>query len=349
MEDILFQLDISWQLFLYHVDGLTEQEAFWCKTEKGLQIRKKGEKWVPDWPDSEEYGMGPSSIAWILWHMMYWWKKAMAASFGDKTAENKTADLKKEDIVWPGSARRAVGELVKLHDVWVYRVSQMRAEDLRSSEYCKWPFTGKSFYSLALWLNVELMKNAAEIGSARFLYAVSEKSQKKAEETAPINDYVFMKLGTASDVAGNPMDGFETMAAYMRSIEQYGETWFSTMSLSSGMARKKVEYYNNAIRSGRTVKMLFAIGEGINDVKYAATIQEIVSDRKEMPCPGDARVIPPEFGAGETAKMWFRLTDLKEEDQIRASMLWFRETGNNVKEVISSGQCHFGYVFLQDE
>lgn len=158
-----------------------------------------------------------------------------------------------------------------------------------------------------------------------------------------------MKLGTASDVAGNPMDGFETMAAYMRSIEQYGETWFSTMSLSSGMAKKKVEYYNNAIRSGRTVKMLFAIGEGINDVKYAATIQEIVSDRKEMPCPGDARVIPPEFGAGETAKMWFRLTDLKEEDQIRASMLWFRETGNNVKEVISSGQCHFGYVFLRDE
>lgn len=168
------------------------------------------------------------------------------------------------------------------------------------------------------------------------------------EDAAPVNDYVFMKLGTIPDAAGNPMDGFKTMAAYMRSIGQYGETWFSTRSLPSGMARKKLEFYNNAIRSGRTVKMLFAVGEGINDVKYAATIQEIVSDRKEMACPGDARVIPPEFGADETAKTWFHLTDLKEEDQIRASMLWFRETGNNVKEVISIGQCHFGYVYMRD-
>ena len=51
----------------------------------------------------------------------------------------------------------------------------------------------------------------------------------------------------------------------------------------------------------------------------------------------------------ETAKIWFHIVDLKEEDTMRASMLWFRQTGTNVKEAISNGQCHFGYAFIPDE
>ena len=82
------------------------------------------------------------------------------------------------------------------------------------------------------------------------------------EDAQPINDYVFMKLGTSHDVNGEPLTGTQTMEAYMRSIEEHGETWFSTMSLSTGMNKKKVSFYNDAIRSGETVKMFFAIGEG---------------------------------------------------------------------------------------
>lgn len=43
--------------------------------------------------------------------------------------------------------------------------------ELCSSEPCRWPFEGKSMDSLALWVNMEFMKNAAEIGAGRFLYA----------------------------------------------------------------------------------------------------------------------------------------------------------------------------------
>ena len=39
-KEILFQLDIAWQLFEYHCHNLSEEEAMWCKTNKGLQIRK---------------------------------------------------------------------------------------------------------------------------------------------------------------------------------------------------------------------------------------------------------------------------------------------------------------------
>ena len=63
----------------------------------------------------------------------------------------------------------------------------------------------------------------------------------------------------------------------------------------------------------------------------------------------EAMIIPPEFGEKETAKIWFHIADLKEENTIRASMLWFRQTGTNVKEAISNGQCHFGYAFVPDE
>lgn len=188
----------------------------------------------------------------------------------------------------------------------------------------------------------ELLQKSLNVGSVKEIIMQKEDSQ-------PINDYIFMKLGTSHDVDGEPLTGTQTMEAYMRSIEEHGETWFSTMSLSTGMNKKKVNFYNDAIRSGETVKMFFAIGEGYNDIKYSATIKEIVSNRDETTCPGDASIIPPEFGEEETAKIWFHIVDLKEEDTMRASMLWFRQTGTNVKEAISNGQCHFGYVFIPDE
>lgn len=207
--------------------------------------------------------------------------------------------------------------------------------------------------ALADMMTIYMLANDSELYSELLKKSLKVDKVKEMimqkENTNPINDYVFIKLRIAYDLEGNPLNGFETMAAYMRSIEQYGETWFSTMSLSTGMNKKKVDFYNTAIQSGETVKMLFAIGEGFNDVKYSATIKEIVSNRDETTCPGDASIIPPEFGVDETAKIWFHIVDLKEENDIKASMLWFRQTGSNVKEAISNGQCHFGYAYIPEE
>lgn len=43
-KEILLQLDIAWQLFEYHCHNLSEEEAMWCKTNQGLQIRKVNAK-----------------------------------------------------------------------------------------------------------------------------------------------------------------------------------------------------------------------------------------------------------------------------------------------------------------
>ncbi len=167
--DILFQQDICWQLFLYHVNDLHDEEALWCISPDGLQIRTADGDWSADWPETEGYHIGPSSIAWTLWHILYWWRTVMDHSFGNGT-------LQKEDVVWPGSTEKAVAEITSLHDVWVQHISHMSKEKLQSTELCKWPFEGQSFYDLALWLNVEFMKNVTEIGSGRFLYAVAVKN-----------------------------------------------------------------------------------------------------------------------------------------------------------------------------
>lgn len=166
-----------------------------------------------------------------------------------------------------------------------------------------------------------------------------------------VNDYIFIKLGYSMDVKGKEMDGEKTIQAYINNIENngMGYTWFSTQSLHFGMAKKKVDYYNKLIQGGGTVKMLFAIGGDINDICYSARIEELLSDKDQISCPDVPEAVPEEFGVGETARIWIKLSDIKKETNIKAAMLRVRSTDANLKQVISNSQFHFGYVYLQDE
>jgi hypothetical protein len=49
----------------------------------------------------------------------------------------------------------------------------MTDDDLQSTRRTRWPFQSRPFGDVVAWVNVELTKNAAEIGYARFLFAVS--------------------------------------------------------------------------------------------------------------------------------------------------------------------------------
>jgi len=193
-------------------------------------------------------------------------------------------------------------------------------------------------------LYLELKKQALGVETAR------QELVQRGDVTA-LNDYIFMKLGISYDVKGNELDGDETIQAYIRNLETngLGYTWFSTESLHFGMAKRKVRYYNQLISGGETVKMLFAVGEDINDICYHATVKEIVSGREQIKCPGEAGSVPKEFGVEETAKIWVKLSDIEEETAIRAAMLRVRSTDANLKQVISNSQFHFGYVYLPDD
>lgn len=163
---LIRQLDTAWRLTRFHLDGLSTEECLWRPAAIGLHVRQaEGGTWVADWPDHEGYDIGPPSIAWVTWHMGYWWSMALNHSFGD-------GSLSREDVRWPGNADSVRAWIFRLHDEWHAAMGTLDAADFRSAQRTRWPFTKRPFGDVVAWANVELTKNAAEIGYARFLYAV---------------------------------------------------------------------------------------------------------------------------------------------------------------------------------
>lgn len=89
-------------------------------------------------------------------------------SFGDGT-------VSRENVTWPGNADAVREWLSRLQGEWRAAIEQITDDDLRSTQRTRWPFQDRPFGDVVAWVNVELTKNAAEIGYARFLYAVSAR------------------------------------------------------------------------------------------------------------------------------------------------------------------------------
>ena len=163
---LLRQLDIAWKLMSYHLDGLTTQECLWRPADRGLHVHRLDDgTWRADWPDRETYDIGPPSIAWITWHVGFWWSTALDRAFGGGA-------LQRDDVRWPGDAEGVRDDLKQLHTRWVNAIEPLSEADLQSAERTRWPYTDRPFGDVVAWVNIELTKNAAEIGYARFLYAV---------------------------------------------------------------------------------------------------------------------------------------------------------------------------------
>ncbi|MBD2870013.1 DinB family protein [Paenibacillus arenilitoris] len=159
-----FQHQISWQLLDYHLTGLVDEEYRWRPAARGLHVANESGVWRADWPESETYDIGPASIAWLTWHITFWWSMVLDNSFGNGT-------LTREEVRCPGNIEETIKRINQLRMEWQTALAIMPDDELLAVERTKWPFTGKPFHELAAWLNLELMKNASEIGYCRFLYA----------------------------------------------------------------------------------------------------------------------------------------------------------------------------------
>jgi hypothetical protein len=164
-DHLVRQLDVAWGLLSLHMTGLDDGEALWRPTGKGPHVRLASDgEWIADWPEREDYTVGLPSIAWVSWHIGFWWSMVQDHSFGD-------GSLRREDVTWPGTVDSVRAWLTSLRVEWVRCVSGMSDEDFESRARTRWPMNDRPFADVAAWVNVELMKNAAEIGFARFLYA----------------------------------------------------------------------------------------------------------------------------------------------------------------------------------
>jgi hypothetical protein len=164
---LLRQFDTACALMRYHLDDLTDAECLWRPAAAGLHVYQQADgSWRVDWPTHEGYDLGPSSIAWLTWHLCFWFSMVRDHSWG-------TGTLGREAIPWPGSAEAVRGEFTRHVAAWRAAVEPLRDEDLYSTQHTRWPFIDRPFGDVVAWVTVELTKSAAEIGYARFLNAVS--------------------------------------------------------------------------------------------------------------------------------------------------------------------------------
>ena len=157
------QFDTAWALAEFHLAGLTSEDCLWRPTSCGPHVRQTEDgMWVADWPVDEDYRAGPPNIAWIGWHMLFWWSMALDHSFGAGT-------LERDDVRWPGGAAGFRRELGRLERRWRAELAALDDAALKSTERVHWPFSNRPLSDVFAWANVELTKNAAEIGYLLFL------------------------------------------------------------------------------------------------------------------------------------------------------------------------------------
>lgn len=152
---------------------------------------------------------------------------------------------------------------------------------------------------------------------------------------------IFMKLGW--DCTGN-FDAFQTIEEYINCISEYGETWFSTNALASGISKKKKEEIITAINSKKLVYIYFVIGKsggGTNEIEYRAQIEEIESVKGGIKSPDVSKT--PEPWKDEISTIWIKITNLQKNRVKKIEDFEFVSNGKALSEVLNSNCC-FGYI-----
>ncbi|MFE3021494.1 DinB family protein [Streptomyces sp. NPDC059256] len=164
-ELLVRQLDTVWALFEYHAPALDDAACRWEPAPGAWTVREDSMgRWVPDWQVPEPDPVPTTSIAWVSWHIGYWWTTTLRHCFGPGAPA-------REDIHWPGSAAGTVRWLTGLKDEWRAELLELTDADLDSTartEGLAWG-EGLPLADVAGWITVELTKNVAEIGQLLLL------------------------------------------------------------------------------------------------------------------------------------------------------------------------------------
>jgi hypothetical protein len=162
-EALLWQLGLTFELFELFVAGLDDEEALREPAAGAWSVHQDSAgRWTADWAQPEPDPAPPTSVAWLLWHIGWWWADTTGRAFG-------AGPVDRSDAPWPGAVAVAVAHIRRCHDQWRKGLMGLSAEDLGSTAYgdrC-WPDAGRPFSHVAAWVNSELMKNTAEIGATR--------------------------------------------------------------------------------------------------------------------------------------------------------------------------------------
>jgi hypothetical protein len=160
-----WQFDLTWSLMELHLNELQDEDFHWEPAANCWTVHRQDDgTWVPDFAESEPDPIPVPTIAWLSWHIGWWWSTAI-----DHAQARTPRD--REAITWPGDGRATVAWLRALRDEWLAVLTDV---DLDAAAPFPWQDDpDKTVAHMAGWVNSELMKNVAEIGQLRLLRAVS--------------------------------------------------------------------------------------------------------------------------------------------------------------------------------
>lgn len=143
------QLNLVWRFAEEHVVvRINDDSAHWEPSPNCVAVRRVDGVFVADWPDESAATLPETTVAWLLWHIEWWWSNAIAVcGGGTATAPNAHG--------WSGS----IDGIRTLKAEWEVLLGTVDPETtvlgLVSDE--------APFWEVAGWVNFELAKNIAEI------------------------------------------------------------------------------------------------------------------------------------------------------------------------------------------
>ncbi|WDZ84860.1 DinB family protein [Micromonospora cathayae] len=161
-----WQFDLTWSLFEYHLDRLEPADFHWEPAPLCWSVRPGPDgTWTPDWADHEPDPVPVPTIAWLTWHLGWWWTVATDHLQGRPPRQ-------RTDVEWPGAGAPTVEWLRELRTEWREILDRLTDADLDRTAPFPWPDDPEHTVAhLVGWVNAELMKNVAEIGQLRLVRA----------------------------------------------------------------------------------------------------------------------------------------------------------------------------------
>lgn len=148
-EVLLSELELVWGFATrFVVRDLDPDLVAWEPSTNVVAVRSGPDGWVADWPDEEHPPIPEATVAWLLWHIEFWWGNAIRASRGEMVRAP-------DQVRWSGSTEG----LQALHDEWA---QTLKVADLDRAVVGLMP-EPRPFWFVAAWVTFELTKNLAEI------------------------------------------------------------------------------------------------------------------------------------------------------------------------------------------
>lgn len=160
------QFDLTWSLFEIHLEQLKPEDFLWEPAVHVWTVRPSvGGVWLPDWAETEPDPIPVPTIAWITWHIGWWWSVTL-----DHVQDREVRD--RVEIDWPGTGELTIEWLRGLRDEWLDVLDGLKEEDLDAVAPFPWQDDPEMTVAhMVAWVNSELMKNVAEVGQLRLLRA----------------------------------------------------------------------------------------------------------------------------------------------------------------------------------